>query len=170
MTIAEKGKFLKKLKQTGGNVSAAAKAIGFATSTIYDHRKKDADFEAAFNEILEAGIDDLEQEVRRRAYKGVKKPVFQGGVKVGEITEYSNTLAIFLLKAARPEKYRERHDINTHVTGELDLNIEHEISRIYGDIPTTPDVQPSIDAIDGDDGELTGSSDVALSGDADAEN
>lgn len=63
------------------------------------------------SEALDDAVDDMELEAKRRAFKGTLKPVYQGGEKVGEIREYSDTLAIFLLKAHRPEKYRERHEV-----------------------------------------------------------
>lgn len=52
-------------------------------------------------------MDLCEGELHRRAFKGVLKPVYQGGARVGSIREYSDTLAIFLMKAHRPEKYRD---------------------------------------------------------------
>lgn len=51
--------------------------------------------------------DRLEREAMRRAHEGVRKPVYQGGKRVGFIQEYCDTLLIFLLKGLRPEKYRE---------------------------------------------------------------
>ena len=55
----------------------------------------------------------------RRASEGTLKPVFYQGKMCGEIREYSDTLLIFLLKARRPETYRERSDINSTVRGTL---------------------------------------------------
>lgn len=57
----------------------------------------------------------LESEATRRAVKGVEEPVFYQGEKCGEVQKYSDTLLIFLLKAARPEKYRER--VSQELTG-----------------------------------------------------
>ena len=37
-----------------------------------------------------------------------ERPVFQGKQLVGHIRDYSDTHLIFMLKARRPEKYRER--------------------------------------------------------------
>ena len=50
----------------------------------------------------------------RRAYLGVEKPVTVAG-KREVIREYSDTLLIFLLKGARPQKYRD--NIRQEVTG-----------------------------------------------------
>ncbi len=48
----------------------------------------------------------LEDEATRRAIEGVKKPVYQGSKKVGEILHYSDTLLIVLLKAQAPKSTR----------------------------------------------------------------
>ena len=105
----EKGeKFLKTLRLTGGNVSRACKAEGIGRRTAYEWRASDEAFARAWDEAVEAGLDELEQEAYRRAFKGTKKPVYQKGELVGHIQEYSDTLTIFLLKGGRPEKFRER--------------------------------------------------------------
>ena len=52
----------------------------------------------------------MELEARRRAVKGTDKPVFQRGEQVGTIREYSDTLLMFLLKANKPEKFRDNFD------------------------------------------------------------
>ena len=42
-----------------------------------------------------------------------------GQPRLATVKEYSDTLAIFLLKAHAPDKYRERQDL--HVTGSVDI-------------------------------------------------
>lgn len=102
--------FLKNLRETG-NILKACRAAKVARTTFYEHRKADAVFEAQVSEALEEAGDVLEAEAWRRAVKGVRRPVFQGGRKVGEIQEYSDTLLIFLLKGTKPQKYRERAEV-----------------------------------------------------------
>jgi hypothetical protein len=58
----------------------------------------------------------LEQEARRRAVEGTKKNVYYQGEPCGVNTEYSDTLLIFLLKGAKPEKYAERVHNSVTVT------------------------------------------------------
>ena len=65
-------------------------------------------FAAAWDEVEDAVADTMERELYRRAVEGVDKPVFHQGDEVATIREYSDTLLIFGLKGARPEKYRER--------------------------------------------------------------
>jgi len=56
-------------------------------------------------------VENLEAEAWRRAVEGVEKPVFQGGVQVGVIREFSDSVLMFLLRARKPEVYWERYDV-----------------------------------------------------------
>ncbi|MDE3023579.1 MAG: terminase [Pseudomonadota bacterium] len=98
-----------------GNVAKAAKKIGLSRSRVYELRDVDKKFADEWNEAIETGIDNLEEEARRRAYNGTLKPVFYQGSKCGSVREYSDTLMVVLLKAHRPEKYKER--VQNEVTG-----------------------------------------------------
>lgn len=110
MTPEKRRTFCKELAETA-NVSKSAKKIGVSRTRVYEIRKEDSVFAEQWDEAVDRGVDALEEEARRRAYKGTNKPVFYQGVECGTIREYSDTLMIFLLKAARPEKYRERHEV-----------------------------------------------------------
>lgn len=90
------------------SVSRAAKKSKVARSNIYLWLKNDDAFKELYDEACKEALGSLEDEAVRRAYEGVLKPVFQGGVKVGSIREYSDTLLIVLLKARDPQKYKER--------------------------------------------------------------
>lgn len=105
-------KFLAALAKTC-NVTASARAAGVERQTAYAHRAQDADFAEQWEDALQQGIDHLETEAHRRAFEGVEEPVgWHQGVAGGTVRRYSDVLAIFLLKAHRPEKYRERHEIS----------------------------------------------------------
>jgi len=93
------------------NVSAAAKKAGVPRSTAYDWYKADEEFAAAWDDAVEVAVDSLEKEAWRRARDGVLKPVYQKGEKVGQVREYSDQLMVTLLKAHRPEKYRDRQQL-----------------------------------------------------------
>lgn len=107
--------FIKELAKRA-NVSDAAKAAAINRSTAYRWRKEEPDFAAAWDEAIETAIDAMEREAHRRAFTGIKKPIVgrvgkdQDGI-VTHVTEYSDGLATLLLKAHRPEKYRERTDV-----------------------------------------------------------
>lgn len=125
--------FLSTLQATG-IVRLAAKAANIDKSTAYDHKKSDKAFEAQWVEAVEDSIELLEAEARRRALHGTDKPVFQGGKQVGTIREYSDTLAIFLLKAHRPTVYRERWQIEQNVnvvhSGSVTMQTDDQLKRI----------------------------------------
>jgi hypothetical protein len=91
-----------------GTVANACRATKTQRSVYYEWYNNDPDFQAAAKEVKAEAVELLEGEVRRRAFQGCKKPVFQGGKKVGTITEYSDTLAMFILKGELPDKYKDR--------------------------------------------------------------
>lgn len=106
-TSVREKKFLAALSR-GVSVGGAAIEAGLSRSTVYEWRAADAAFAARWNAAVEAGTDALEDEARRRAFLGVETPVHYGGKKIGDIRKYSDTLLMFLLRARRPETYRER--------------------------------------------------------------
>lgn len=65
------------------------------------------EFAEAWDAAKRIGVSALEDEAHRRAFEGVDKPVFYKGDECGSIREYSDLLAVFLLKAHDPAKYRE---------------------------------------------------------------
>lgn len=104
-------RFLEHLREVP-NVTRAARLLGHAPGTLRKYRKLDPSFAQEWDEALEDGIEALEAEVHRRAFEGIDKPVTFQGVITDSYKEYSDTLAMFLLKAHRPDKYRERSDVN----------------------------------------------------------
>lgn len=114
-TAKKRAAFLSSLIETGGNVSRACEESGTARQRVYEWRAADPAFATAWDEAVEAGTDELEEEARRRAYEGVDEPVFYQGEMCGTIRKYSDTLLIFLLKGRRPDKYRE--NVRTEHTG-----------------------------------------------------
>lgn len=80
--------FLEALR-THGMVTAAALAAGIHRDTAYFERSIDPMFAAEWREALDRGVEMLEDVAKKRAFEG------------------SDTLLIFLLKAHRPEIYRE---------------------------------------------------------------
>jgi hypothetical protein len=114
--------FLEQLA-AGYSVTASAWTIGVHRMAAYRWRdlslatrQEDGsfldDFCVRWDDAMEAGVDRLEDEAHRRAARGVEKPVYQGGVMVGTITEYSDTLMQVMLKGKRPSRYNtERHEL-----------------------------------------------------------
>lgn len=107
LTPRKKEKFCEVLVETGGNVSAAAKAVDVNRAYLYEYRETDADFAQLWEDAVEEGTANLEQECYRRAFEGTQKPVYRGGELVGHVREYSDSLATFLLRGRKPTVYRE---------------------------------------------------------------
>lgn len=117
--------FLSVLAESG-NVRLASQAASVARSAVYALRASDEVFAAEWDTAQEEAADLLEQEARRRAHDGWDEPVFGsmgqglGSGEIGTVRKYSDTLLIFLLKGARPEKYRERTDVRH--SGKIDVS------------------------------------------------
>ncbi len=108
-----------------GSQSRAALIAGVDRTTVWMWRQRDAEFVEAMKVAHVLACESLEDEARRRAVDGVEKPVFQQGRHVGNITEYSDTLLIFLAKGAMPEKYREtwRGEISGPSSGPVQFDL-----------------------------------------------
>lgn len=121
-TEALKGVFLETLRKTC-NVTLAAQAAGVSSSTAYKHRQDDVIFAERWDEALSEGIDLLEAKAHQRAFEGVNEPVFWQGQEIGFVRKYSDGLTMFLLKAHRPDKYRERSQVDQNVTGATQVTV-----------------------------------------------
>ena len=118
-TTEKQSAFFAAVVATGGNVTRACKAVELDRSTPYRWAEEDPEFAEMFARAKQLGAEVLEDAVRGRAFDGVTEPIYYLGSKVGTIQKYSDTLAIFLLKGAMPEKYRERADVS--MKGEVNL-------------------------------------------------
>lgn len=102
------------------SVTRACEAVGIGRRTAYDWRQADQGFAFRWDQAKRMGAEALEDEVLRRAFDGVEEPVFFQGAACGTIRKYSDTLAIFYLKGAMPEKYRDNSKVE--LSGSLALN------------------------------------------------
>jgi len=124
----------------GGTVLLAAQEVSISRTTAYRWREEDADFAEAWDDATDEGTDRLEQEAIRRGRDGVKKPVFHQGVVCGHLQEYSDTLLIFMLKARRPEVYRERASIEHTGKGGKDLPAPTSNTTVQAGVLVVPGV------------------------------
>lgn len=115
-----KSLFLRELSEYP-NITVAARAVGVSVATVYKHRKDDPLFAERMQEALDESVDLLEHEAHRRAFQGVEKPVFYRDQEIAKVREYSDGLAMFLLKAHRPNKYRERSEVA--MSGNLSVTV-----------------------------------------------
>ncbi|CAB4199279.1 hypothetical protein UFOVP1326_33 [uncultured Caudovirales phage] len=115
-------RFLDVLRDTL-NVSGAARSVGFDRHTIMRHKEKNPIFAQAWADAMEEGLDEAEESVNRRAFKGVPRAVYHKGQIVGEEIEYSDGLAQFMLKAHRPDKF----DKPTKIEGNINVALADRI-------------------------------------------
>lgn len=99
-----------------GTLSHAAKAAKVAlcmhSTWMRDNGDNGVAYRAMFEEAKQEASENLEAEARRRAVEGIRKRKFHP--KTGAMYyehEYSDTLLIFLLKGAIPEKYKEAKSV-----------------------------------------------------------
>lgn len=128
--------FLETLEKCG-NISQAAKASGLTRQTLYARREKNAAFAQAWDEAITTAIDSLEAEAWRRARDGVPEYLVTGkGLVVDKNGEpimqnrYSDTLLTTLLKAHRPERYKDRSSVDMNVTGSLAERLDEARKRV----------------------------------------
>lgn len=120
-----------------GEVASAARAAEINYDHVYDVRKKDPVFAAAWREAEEVSVDLLEQLAIRRATTGEEKVVtrttrkfssepqpplpdgtaqpdrlvlVEESVVEERVNVKSDAMLMFLLKARRPDRFRERID------------------------------------------------------------
>jgi hypothetical protein len=122
-TALHKQKFLDTYRGTG-NVSAAAVLATIGRRTHYDWIRDDAVYAASFADAVEEAADRLETEARRRAVTGCSEAIYYKGAQIGTLKKYSDTLLIFLLKGARPEKYSDHHTLGTKKGQPLGVRLE----------------------------------------------
>lgn len=182
-TPAARARFCEVLTQTCV-VGKACEAVGISRQTAYDHRAKDKEFAAAWDEALESGIDALELEAWRRAVDGVDVPLVHKGQFtylrdfaavdpdtgkpfaidrapvlldasgqpcIATVKGYSDQLLMFLLRAHRPEKYRETRRVELSAFAKLsDDELDAQVTEVLrgarvaalvavGDKHATPD-------------------------------
>jgi len=106
--------FLEALRKNA-NVSESCRAVDVNRMTVYEHRKRDPEFAKRWADAIEEAVDELELKAWQRAKVGRKVPVYHQGIKTAEHLEVDNGLLKFLLKAYRPDKFKERQ----HITGGL---------------------------------------------------
>lgn len=96
--------FLSELTATS-NVSASARNAGIATTTAYDARRANAEFNRLWQQALCEGYDHLEMELLHRLRSGEVKP--PAGAKRGT-RAFDNATAFRLLSAHRDSAARQR--------------------------------------------------------------
>lgn len=89
-------------------VKAAAEATKISPPTVYQWRQTDTKFREEMDGLKPVIGQSLLDEAVRRGRDGVKKPVYQGGKRVGAIREYSDTLLSKLLDGMLPDMFGKK--------------------------------------------------------------
>jgi hypothetical protein len=136
LTPARQERFLKALAETG-NITAAVALAGTSRTRVYELRKVDENFRAGWDEAENTASDKLEAEAWRRAVDGVQEPLVSGGKIVRDddgnpiaIRRYSDAMLTLLLKARRPEKFRERSSVEMSGPGGKPIEVADARQRI----------------------------------------
>jgi hypothetical protein len=113
LTPEKRELFLQALADSG-SVTASVAVAGTSRTRVYELRKMDTAFAAAWDEAEEIATDRLQDEARRRAIAGVSEPLVSAGKLVrgddGQpimVQRYSDNLLLALLRAHRLP-WRER--------------------------------------------------------------
>jgi hypothetical protein len=121
----QRARFLKHLAKTA-NITASAMVACITRRTAYNWKHAEPDFEEAWLDALEQATDTLEAEARRRALEGTPRPltckdglIYDKDGKPVMVLDFSDTLMVTLLKAHRPERFKDRSE--THMTGTLQV-------------------------------------------------
>lgn len=122
--------------------------------TIHALKRDDPDFKIAFDQAMAQAYDGFEDEARRRAFEGYLKPVYQQGMRVGEVREFSDALAMMMLKAGKPEAYNPKTELQLDHKGgiafgelsdeEINKRINDKLTFLYGK-PQNPGTQVTAD-------------------------
>ncbi len=120
-------KFLAELSERG-NIRDSCRASGISRQGFYNRRNADEAFAAQVALAIEEAADALEREAWRRAVEGCERPVYYLGERCGGIREYSDTLMSLLLKAHKPDRFRERSEVKH--SGEVKQKHTYDLSKL----------------------------------------
>jgi hypothetical protein len=103
-------RFLAALERCGC-VTTACRVVQKGRRTAYDLRDKDPEFAAAWDEIVDRELDQLEASAMKRAQRG--------GLK----RRFSDTLTIFMLRQRRPDKWARAEKLKLDHGGDVTFQI-----------------------------------------------
>lgn len=114
-----------------GMVTEACEMMGLARQTVYNERQRNEDFALAWADVEERTTERMEAEAYRRAVHGVTTPMVSAGKHVTDVQCYSDRLLEFMLKARRPDKYRDRVDVNH--SGKIERRVKVDLAKLSDD-------------------------------------
>lgn len=125
-TLKQKRRFLETYAKLG-NATATAEETGISRDRHKYWLKMSSSYREAFEQADDQATERLEQEARRRALEGREEAVYWNGNQIGTVRKYSDVLLIFLLKAKKPDVYREiRTSTTANVSVQAAVKVVHE--------------------------------------------
>lgn len=91
-----------------GNLTLSCERLNISRLAVYAFKAENKDFARRLMEAQQLGVEAWKDEAARRAFQGFDRPIFQQGLQVGAERQFSDTLALALLKAADPEHFQDR--------------------------------------------------------------
>lgn len=145
----QKKLFLDTIRETA-NVTAGAERAGIPRYQVYRARKQDKAFREAWDNAIQAAVDDLEAALRRRALEGVEHPVFYGGKECGRVRTYNDALGMFILRGRRPEVFSTRaagtgKEAEANPTGNARELVMARLARFRRSRKPKEDAKPAVD-------------------------
>jgi hypothetical protein len=153
ITGRRRKRFIEALAESG-NVTMAARAAAVSRTGIYAHRGLDDEFAQAWSNAEQVAADRLEAEAWRRGVDGVAEPLVSAGRLVGDadgrplfVQRYSDNLLLALLRAHKPEKFRERAAVEFDISDRLAERLEAARQRSIAK-PDSPVLDLKADEVD----------------------
>ena len=128
-TAAREREFFTTLGETC-NVTAAAQACGMSLSSAYARRKSVAAFRAGWAEAIGAAYQRLELVLLDRALNGVEKVVKRRDGSEEVMRDYSNQMALTLLKMHRESAADVLNEPSEEETAEARARLLEKLKRL----------------------------------------
>jgi hypothetical protein len=117
-----------------GTISTTCVALSLKPQRVGGWVSRDKNFAAAFEEAKILTADILERTAYRLARDGYQRPVYQRGVCVGYEPVISPPVILAMLKALRPEKFREQRVVEHSGPDGGPIQVEAVRERLVGRI------------------------------------
>ena len=142
--------FLDEFAHTG-IVGDGCKAAQVSRQTVLDWRSSNETFATLYLEAEAFAADAIEREVFRRGVAGYDEPLVWQGMLTGDsIRRYSDSLLALLIKAHRPDKFRERYDVrSTQQVLVIQADGRYQLPNLAAPDPTTIALGPGPSETDG---------------------
>lgn len=124
-TAAKARAFLAAYRRTC-NITRAAAAAGIGSRQHYRWLERYPKYKAAFERAQVVAGDYLESVAVKRATRGWEEPVFYQGMECGRVRRFDGGLLQFLLRGAKPEKYKQSAELTGPGGGPIQAKLEVE--------------------------------------------